>query len=47
MPLRRRPRLYWLAGTCRVYDLAMRLLAEKCPEWTEEQRKEFEAQFTA
>jgi hypothetical protein len=30
---------------CRPYDLMIRLLAEKCPNWTDEQIKEFEAKF--
>ena len=30
---------------CRPYDLMMRLINEKCPVWTEEQRIAFEASF--
>jgi hypothetical protein len=30
---------------CRPYDLAMRALAEKCPEWTDDEVKEFRAKF--
>ena len=31
--------------TCRPYDLMMRLINEKCPAWTEEQKVSFEASF--
>src|SRR5579859_5401181 len=42
----REKRELWGKGQlCRPYDLMMRLLAEKCPEWTDEQIKEFEARF--
>ena len=30
---------------CRPYDLMMRLINEKCPAWTEEQKASFEASF--
>jgi hypothetical protein len=33
------------APACRPYDLMRRLLEEKCPEWTDEQTKEFEERF--
>jgi hypothetical protein len=36
----------WGKGVaCRIYDLMVRVLAEKCPEWTEAQREAFEATF--
>jgi len=35
-------------GPCpRPYDLMTRVLGEKCPEWTDEQRKAFDARFPA
>ena len=37
----------WSPGTCtRPYDIMVAVLAEKCPEWTPEQRAAFEAKFT-
>lgn len=33
------------APACRPYDLMKRLIEEKCPEWTDEQTKEFESRF--
>ena len=36
----------WSPGPSeRPYDLMVRVLAEKCPPWTEEQRAEFDARF--
>ena len=38
----------WTPGPCpRPHDLMVAVLAEKCPDWTEEQRVAFEAVFTA
>ena len=33
------------APLCRPYDLMIRVLREKCPDWTEQQRKAFEEKF--
>jgi hypothetical protein len=39
-------RALWGKGQmCRPYDLMARVLAEKCPEWTDEQKKEFDSEF--
>lgn len=36
----------WGTGvSCRPYDLMVRILAEKCPDWNEEKRAAFEASF--
>ena len=41
-------RALWSPGPCpRPYDLMVAVLAEKCPDWTEEQRAAFEAGFAA
>ena len=41
-------RLLWdaTAPLCRPYDLALRLMAEKCPAWTDAKQAEFQARFT-
>ena len=37
---------HWPLGqACRPYDLMTRVLAEKCPDWTDEQRTEFVKKF--
>ena len=39
---------HWSPGPCpRPYDLMVRVLAEKCPTWTDEQMVAFEARFAA
>lgn len=40
-------RVLWdaTAPLCRPYDLMQRVLAEKCPAWTDEQKAAFEAKF--
>jgi hypothetical protein len=39
-------RALWGRGVpCRPYDLVVRLLAEKCPPWTEQQVEDFQARF--
>lgn len=40
-------RVLWDAAAplCRPFDLMQRLLAEKCPAWTDEQQATFEAKF--
>jgi hypothetical protein len=38
----------WVPGPCpRPYDLMVAVLAEKCPDWTDERRAAFEATFAA
>ena len=41
-------RLLWdaTAPMCRPYDLMVRLMAEKCPAWTDAKQAEFQARFT-
>ena len=41
-------RLLWdaTAPLCRPYDLAHRLMGEKCPAWTDAKQAEFQARFT-
>ena len=41
-------RLLWdaTAPMCRPYDLAHRLMGEKCPAWTDAKQAEFQARFT-
>ena len=42
----RESRELWGKGvSCRPYDLMTRVLAEKCPAWTEEDQKQFTADF--
>jgi hypothetical protein len=37
---------FWGQGQhCRPYDLMARVLAEKCPEWSEEKQTEFAKHF--
>ena len=37
---------HWAIGQdCRPYDLMTRVLAEKCPNWTKDQRDKFAAKF--
>ena len=40
-----RKELWGTGVSCRPYDLMVRVLAEKCPEWNEEKRAAFEASF--